>query len=129
MWITFGRKQELVAVYRAADTQQAEVVSNALEAAGISYRRTADGFHGFLAHSVVLPPECSGELFSVPVDDVGAAREVLASLPFPPPDGQPAVEGPTPDPPRGTEVPLEWVIGVIVLAVIALAAWVFRSLR
>lgn len=113
MWFAVGKRQERVAVYRTADPQQAEVVSNALEAAGISYRRTAGGFHGFLAHSVVLPPEWSGELFSVLEEEVGAARQVLASLPFPPPEGQPAVEEPTPASPQGLEVSPEWSVGVL----------------
>jgi len=124
---TVGKAKSDVAIYRAADTCQAEAVSNALQAAGIPYHRRAEEFLGFYAHPTGLPGEGLSEIFLVPEDAIPAARHVLASLPFPPPAGQPVIEAPAAPPSGALHRPLAWgwVIGTLVLVAAGLIAWLF----
>lgn len=124
MWLRRNREPD-VAVYRTATTCQAEIVSNVLQTAGLPYHRQAETFLGYGSSSVRLPGEGEAELFFVPAEKVEAAKGALASLPFPPPDGQPVVEPPVPPRTDGLHRALApgWVIAAIVLELLVLMAW------
>ncbi len=120
-----------VAVYRSAETWQAELVANALQAANLRYFREAEAPLGLHGEAASLPDEGQGELFYVPADRVEEARGVLASLPFPPPDGQPTLAAPS-EARSGAlyrPVPNVWAFCILAVVVLAVMVCIVMALR